>query len=107
MANKGGGIILIGIREKNGQPLMPISLGLQGVSKPDKELTRLGQLRTSAFGPSGPEVLTGFVEVRQKYVIYIKIFENVGPPMRPPPGDPGNGRYPVRDNQMTAWHPLK
>jgi hypothetical protein len=70
MANKGGGIILIGIKETDGRPLMPISLGLQGVSKPDKELTRLGQIRTSAFGTSGPEVSTGFLEVRQKLILY-------------------------------------
>jgi hypothetical protein len=63
-------------------------------------------MRTSAFGTSGPEVLTGFVEVRQKHIIYIKIFENVGTPMRPPHGDAGNDKYPLRDNQMTAWHSL-
>ena len=45
MANKGGGIMLIGIKEIDGRPLTPISLGLQNVSKPDKELTRLGQIK--------------------------------------------------------------
>src|SRR5258708_18330563 len=107
MANKGGGIILLGIKETDGRPLMPISLGLQGISKPDKELTRLGQIRTSAFGTSGPEVSTGFVEVRQKFILYIKVFDNVGAPMRPPPTKPGDDRYPFRDNQMTAWVSLK
>ena len=88
MANSGGGMILIGIRENEGRPKMPLRLGLQGVTKPDRELNRLGQIRASAFENSGPEISRGSIQIGQKLVIFIKIFPNVGPPMRPPPTKP-------------------
>jgi hypothetical protein len=106
MANRGGGIILIGIKENDGRPVLPIRLGLQNVPKSDKELTRLGQMRTSAFGATGPEISTGTVQVMRKCILFIKVFGNVGAPVRPPPSKPADDKYPFRDNQMTAWLPI-
>jgi hypothetical protein len=106
MANRGGGLIFIGIKDNDGRPLLPIRTGLQNVSKSDRELCRLGQMKSSAFGVTGPEISMGAVQILQKYILFIKVFGNVGTPVRPPTSKPGDDKYPFRDNQMTAWHAI-
>src|SRR5271166_5281780 len=86
MANSGGGVILVGIKEIDGRPLEPLRLGLQNVSKPDQQINRLTQMLTTEFGNLGPPKEIRSIEVMKKNVVLIKIFPTVTGFLRPREG---------------------
>jgi len=103
MANSGGGVILVGIKEIDGRPLEPLRLGLQNVSKPDQQINRLTQMLTTEFGNLGPPKEIRSIEVMKKNVVLIKIFPTVTGFLRPREGKFAEKEYPFREGRITVW----
>lgn len=106
MANASGGIIIVGIREENGQPIQPMRTGLQSVRSVDQQINRLYQFLFANFGETAPKVEIRSLEVLSKRLLLVKIFKGaqlVGGKRKPD----GWIEYPVRTGRITTWHSPK
>jgi predicted HTH transcriptional regulator len=106
MANATGGIIIVGIRESDGRPILPLRAGLQNIPKLDKEINRLHQMISTRLEEGASNVKIRSIEVLAKRLLLIKVFHSVEP-VGGKKTSTGHIEYPVRSGRITIWKRLK
>jgi predicted HTH transcriptional regulator len=102
MANASGGILIIGIRDADGRPLLPLKSGLQSVRNVDQQINSLHQLVSTHFGEVPPKLEMRSIGVLNKRLLLVKVFkgaEFVGGKKKPD----GSIEYPIRRGRITEW----